>query len=126
MKARTSECVTQGLGHRVRVKITWRRRPDKRTLIVLIIIPAGIPSQLMAQIHAEASHRLVVLVLRGAERLQNVELRYAAVNAGDTVAQVGRHSLHGLESDCGHSEMSVVGVEAVSYTHLTLPTNREV
>jgi len=79
-KARTSECVAQGPGQRVRVKIAWRRGPDKRTLGVLVIIPAHIPRQLMAQIHAQVGDRLLILVLQRAERLQNVELRYAAVN----------------------------------------------
>ena len=29
-------------------------------------------------------------------------------------------------SPCGHNVLSFDGVDAVSYTHLTLPTNREV
>ena len=39
-----------------------------------------------------------------------VELRGAAVNAGDAVADIGRQSLLGFEPDGGHSEVSVVGV----------------
>src|ERR1700693_4529658 len=53
-------------------------------------------------------HRLVIVVLRGAERLQNVELRYA-VDLGDALAEVRRQSFLGLEPDCAHSEISVVG-----------------
>ena len=91
------------------MKVAWGGGADKRTLIVLVIIPAHIKRQLMADIHAQVGHRLLVLVLQGAERLQNVELRDAAVNTGDAVADVGRHSLLGLEPDCGHSEMRSSG-----------------
>ena len=63
----------------------------------------------MTQVHAEAGHRLLVLVLRGAKRLQDVELRDAAVNTGDAEAQVRRQSLPGPEPDGGHSEIRVVG-----------------
>ena len=78
-----SEGVAQGLGHGVGVKIARRGGPDERTLAVLVIIPAGVPGQLMTQVDAQVDHRLVVLVLRGAVRLQDVELRNAAVDIGD-------------------------------------------
>ena len=97
------------------MKIAWRCRADKRTFPVLVIIPAHVEGQLVANIHAQVGYRLLILVLHCAERLQNVELRHAAVNTGDAVADVGQHSLRGLEPDGGHSEISVVRVVRVGH-----------
>ncbi len=62
------------------MKIAWRGRADKRTFTVLVIIPADVVGQLVANIDAQVGHRLLVRVLQRPERLQNVELRCAAVN----------------------------------------------
>jgi len=69
------------------MKITRRGRADERTFAVLVIIPARDVGQLMANIDAQVRHRLLVLVLQRSQRLQNVELRHVAVNAGDAVAR---------------------------------------
>src|SRR5208282_3365638 len=114
-RAETSERVTQGLGQRVSVKVAWRGGADERTLAVLVIVPAHVVGQLMANIYAQVGHRLRVFALQGAERLQNVELRNSAVNTGDAVTEVDRESLFGLEPDCGHPEVSVVGVVRVGH-----------
>ena len=95
------------------MKIAWCCRSDKRTFTVLVIIPAHVEGPLMADIHAEVGHRLLVLVLQRAERLQNVELRHVAINAGNAVADVGHHSLRCREPDSGHAEIRVVRVVRV-------------
>ena len=43
LTATTSERVTQRFRDRIRMKIARRRGPDKRTLIVLVIIPSAVP-----------------------------------------------------------------------------------
>ena len=69
----------------------------------------------MAKSHAQVGYRLLILILHCAERLQNVELGHAAVNAGDAVADVGQHSLRGLEPDGSHSEISVIRIIRVGH-----------
>ena len=41
------------------------------------------------------------------------------------VFKVGEN-LYALEDKCSHADVTISGGYAVSYTHLTLPTNREV
>ena len=76
----------------------------------------------MTEVHAQAGHRLLVSVLRGAETLQNVELRNAAVNTGDAEAQVGRQSLPGPEPD-GWSFPKLVWLVAPSLRYT--PTGKQ-
>ena len=97
------------------MKIAWRCWTDERTFSVLVIIPAHVESPPACNIHAQVGHRLLVLVLQRAEGLQNVELRYVALNTGDAIANVGHHPLRRLEPDSGHSEIGVVGVVRVRH-----------
>ena len=97
------------------MKIPRRCRADKRTFPVLVIIPAHVEGQPVADIHAQVGYGQLILVLQRAKRLQNIKLRHDAGNTGDAVADIGQHPLRGLESDGRHSETSVVGVVRVGH-----------
>ena len=50
----------------------------------------------------------------------------AAIDAGQLISSYGDTEVDVLKKDAGSTLASQVVTEAVSYTHLTLPTNREV
>ena len=95
------------------MKIARRSGPDKRALVVLVVIPAGIPRQLVAQVHAQVEHWLVVGVLRRALRLQDIELRNAAVDVCDAAPHIDSCDPIESKSGRGRSEASVVCIERV-------------
>ena len=67
--------------------------------------------------------RGLVLAAGNGKILENGTVRPIAVKAGDKVL-FGKYS--GTEVKVDGEELLVMREEAVSYTHLTLPTNREV
>src|ERR1700688_1188892 len=95
------------------VEIARRRWPDKRAFVVLIVIPATIPGHFMAQINTKADDRLIVLVLRRALRLQDVELGYAAVNVGYAAARIHGGPFVEPKPEGGHTEIVVGGVKRI-------------
>src|SRR5438270_5951767 len=75
------------------MKIARLGRTTVALLVVIVIIPARLPSQPFTQINGQRRRRLVQVVAQGSNRCQRIEQRGVAVSTGDGVSQVGRHSL---------------------------------
>lgn len=59
-----SECISQRIGQRIRMKITRSGRSDKGSFVVLIVVPTRVVGHIMTQIHAQTGDGLEVLVLQ--------------------------------------------------------------
>ncbi len=64
----------------------------------------------MAEVNADISDWLVIVVGQRPQRLKDIELRSFAVHARNAVTDSGGNSLDGFHHECANTEMRVVFV----------------